>query len=210
MADLPTIDETIDPALQAYYDQIAALATAALSGAVDETQFKEEMERLALAALLLAYLLGGGTAVTAEADAKYQERVQQTQNSVNVLADDIFSGRYGANDGQTAEEAAAKLDTRLGLWVFGQAAVYDLGKNQQPDVVFVDGAAVEYTETWRVGPTEHCPTCLALDGVTLTPSEWAQLGIEPRSPDLDCGGWNCRCVKKPEGRPSDGLSALGL
>ncbi|MCA9366883.1 hypothetical protein KC887_01295 [Candidatus Kaiserbacteria bacterium] len=206
MADLPEIDETIDPQLQAYYDQLVALTAAALAGTVDEQGFVERMERIVLAALLLAYLLGGGTAATAEDDEKYQERIEQNRNSVEVLAADIYSGRYSKSDKQTADEAASKLDSRLSLWVIGLAAVYDLGKNQQPDTIIVNGEVVEYTETWRVGPTEHCNTCLALDGVSLTPSEWVALGLEPRSPDLDCGGWNCLCSRQPEGRPSDGLA----
>lgn len=205
MADIPSIDDKIDPQLQAYYDQLAALTAAALAGNINERDFVEQMERIVLAALLLAYLLGGGTQDTATDDAKYLERVEQNKNSVAVLADDIYSGKYTASDKQTAEEAAQKLDNRLGLWVIGLAAVYDLGKNQQPDFVIVDGELVEYTETWRVGATEHCKTCLALDGVTLTPSEWARLGLEPRSPDLACGGWNCKCSRQSEGRSSDGL-----
>ncbi len=207
MADLPNIDDKIDPQLQAYYDQLAALTAAALAGNIDERDFIEQMERVVLAALLLAYLLGGGTAATAETDDKYQERVGQNLNSIVVLANDIYSGKYVANDKQTADEAAAKLDSRLGLWVFGLAAVYDLGKNQQPSVTIIDGELVEYTETWRLGRTErHCKTCFALNGVTLTPEEWARLGIEPRSPDLECGGWRCDCGRYPEGRPSDGLA----
>lgn len=207
MATLPNIDDTINPQLQSYYEQLDALMAAALAGTVDEAQFKEDLERVVLAALLAAYLLGGGTAVTAEADPKYQERVAQTQNSINVLADDIYSGRYSENENQSSEDGAAKLDNRLLLWVFGLAAVYDLGKNKQPDVIYVEGQPVPYTETWRVGQADHCETCLALDGITLTPSEWDQLGLEPRSPRLNCGGWNCACSRRPEGRPSDGLAA---
>ncbi len=206
MADLPNIDDKIDPQLQAYYDQLAALTAAAQAGNIDERDFIEQMERVVLTALMLAYLLGGGTVATAETDDKFQERIEQNRNSIAVLANDIYSGKYTANDKQTADEAAAKLDSRLGLWVIGVAAVYDLGKNQQPDTIIVDGEVVEYTETWRVGPTEHCVTCLALEGVSLTPSEWASLGLEPRSPDLKCGGWNCKCGRYPEGRPSDGLA----
>lgn len=209
MADLPTIDETIDPQLQAYYDQLAALTAAALAGNIDKRDFAEQMERIVLAALLLVYLLGGGTAATAESDDKYQERIAQNRNSIDVLADDIYSGRYLANDKQTAEEAKSKLDGRLALWVFGLAAVYDLGKNKQPDVKVVNGEVVEYTETWHLGNTEqHCKTCFALNGVTLTPGEWDRLGLVPRSPDLECGGWRCDCRKTADGLPSDGLDNI--
>lgn len=207
MATIPTIDETIDPQLNAYYEQMSALMAVALAGNIDKGEFEERMERLVLSFLLLAYLLGGGTTADAESDPDYQERVEQNINSVGVLADDIYSGRYSESDKQTTEDGAGKLDNRLTLWVFGIAAAYNLGKNKQPDIVFIDGVPVEYTETFRLGNTErHCKTCSALDGVTLTPSEWDRLGIGPQSPDLECGGWNCDCSKKPEGKPSDGLA----
>lgn len=216
MPDLPSIDDAVDPRLSAYYEQLDALTAAALAGGIDEGQFIAEMERVVTAAALLVYLLGGGTEATAESDAAYQERRRQNLNSIRVLADDIYSGRYSESDEKTAAEGRNELQNRLLLWTFGLAAFYDLGKSQQSEVAFTeDGQAVELTETWHLGSTEqHCATCAGLDGITLTIAEWNELGLDPRGPDLNCGGWRCDCSRTADGLPSDGIAtalrALGI
>ena len=47
---------------------------------------------------------------------------------------------------------------------------------------------------WKRGGTLNpCADCLALDGQIKTAEQWQAAGIEPQSPDLECGGWNCLC-----------------
>lgn len=50
--------------------------------------------------------------------------------------------------------------------------------------------------TWKVGDTEHCPTCLRLDGQRHRASWYAKRDLVPRQPgsnSLDCKGFNCMC-----------------
>lgn len=57
---------------------------------------------------------------------------------------------------------------------------------------------------WRVGPTEHCETCLLLNGVVATAVEWnaaRMRGYYPKSPKLACGGFRCQCELSPTDDP---------
>jgi hypothetical protein len=47
---------------------------------------------------------------------------------------------------------------------------------------------------WRLGRTEkHCRTCLSLDGQVQPVAEYIKAGLVPRSPNLECKGFNCDC-----------------
>lgn len=50
---------------------------------------------------------------------------------------------------------------------------------------------------------EHCPECLALNGIVARASVWDELGIRPQNPPnsaLTCGGWRCGCELRPTDR----------
>ena len=55
---------------------------------------------------------------------------------------------------------------------------------------------------WGLGPTEHCRTCLKLDGKVKRAEVWAAANIRPQSPDLACGGWRCQCTLEPTDAPA--------
>jgi len=49
---------------------------------------------------------------------------------------------------------------------------------------------------WRIGRTEHCRTCLALNGQVRRASFW-QNNVVPRNapnPKLECRGFRCQCM----------------
>lgn len=49
---------------------------------------------------------------------------------------------------------------------------------------------------WVYGDTDHCDTCLSLNGIVAFASEWEQLNVRPQNPPnplLICGGWRCQC-----------------
>ena len=53
---------------------------------------------------------------------------------------------------------------------------------------------------WIYGDTEHCATCLALNGIVAWASEWELADVRPQSPEnimLECGGWKCQCTLSP-------------
>lgn len=72
----------------------------------------------------------------------------------------------------------------------------DLWCNKSLDDIYYRGlmiGAPNKQATWKLGQTEqHCETCAANDGVTLTVRDWSARGM-PRSHELACGGWKCDC-----------------
>lgn len=49
---------------------------------------------------------------------------------------------------------------------------------------------------WVYGDTDHCETCIALNGIVAWAEEWQESGVHPQSPpntSLECGGWRCQC-----------------
>lgn len=216
MADIPQIrDPVLDPQLETYFRQLDELTGLALAGKIEASFFRQEMQRISFTALRAAFVLAGGDLGNTAAARALEQELAQQQNSIKVLTDDIYNGRYSERSeadaapempAQTAAQAYEKLQNRLTLWVFTAAKVYDIGLNFGARMAVQDGAVVETTLTFYTGPTEHCSTCLALDGVTLTPDEWNELGLWPRHPNLECGGYRCQCGRRDEGRPSDGLA----
>jgi hypothetical protein len=83
-----------------------------------------------------------------------------------------------------------RLISRIGLWINHAIGAYNSGViDSEPEP-----GQQEQRYTWRLGATErHCSDCLRLNGTTLTASEWARAGIQPQSPQLQCGGWRCDC-----------------
>lgn len=82
-------------------------------------------------------------------------------------------------------------DGRLRMWV-----------NRYEDVV--SRARVHFGGKarlqWKLGEAEHCTTCLALNGIVAWALEWDEAGIKPKSPDLECKGYNCACTLEPTDR----------
>lgn len=205
-----TGDRETDGRIERHYDELQELTRLALEGEIGRGEFEARMRDAVTAALLLAYLMAGGSPQNEEAQRAIQQQEAKSAVAITRLADDIYSGRYNARTAdealpgrppQTAQEGWEKLKNRLLLWVGTMASMFWLGHNYSPDG--------QVTETWRLGRTEqHCETCAALDGVTLTRAEWARLGYYPRSPQLACGGFHCDCSRSPEGLPSDGIQSV--
>ena len=65
-------------------------------------------------------------------------------------------------------------------------------------------------EIWIVGPTEHCETCLACNGLVAFASEWDAANLHPQGANLICGGYRCKCERRPttERRSPNVLAAL--
>ena len=92
------------------------------------------------------------------------------------------------------------------LWTRSFDGLVSKGQTHTPPEVDEDtGEEVEAAFVWRLGATEdHCVDCLNLDGQVHTAAEWLASGIQPQSPDLACGGWNCDCRLEPTELPSSG------
>lgn len=201
----PLDSEVAQQQLEAYEAELQQLMDLALSGRIREDDFKREMERITVAAILLMYLLGGGD--PAQQQAALAGELRQNQLSINTLADDVYSGRYLARDEaeqgrpvQTRDEGRAKLLTRLTLWVFAMSGVFAIGQRKaakQTVVVGTQIVEVYPSYRWDLGNTEkHCSDCLFAAGKVLASDEWdglAAIGIAPQSPSLECRGFRCDC-----------------
>ena len=85
-----------------------------------------------------------------------------------------------------------KVFARIELWVNRWEDVYNqalLMGRENPKL------------KWVVGPTEHCTTCLKLNGKVKRASTWEASGWRPQSRDLACGGWKCQCRLVPTTEP---------
>jgi len=75
--------------------------------------------------------------------------------------------------------------------------------NRYPDVVnqAILATAEEKTKLeWIYGDTDHCDTCLQLNGIVAYAREWEEAGLHPQQPPngaLQCGGWKCSCSLVP-------------
>lgn len=100
----------------------------------------------------------------------------------------------GASD--FVRRALNRIVTRLrNLWTNNAIGTGDLARTFDRN----DGFYM-----WVLGNTEeHCTDCLALDGQAKRASEWRAAGIQPKSPDLECGGWNCDCELVPVPEPEE-------
>jgi 2'-5' RNA ligase len=110
-------------------------------------------------------------------------RLVATQSQyVSNLTDVLFN-----QDGITDAQAAGK-------------AVMWFNKSINP---FFDGGRMSANANgmyeFKVGNTEHCPDCLALNGQIHRLKEFIQSGWHPKSSRLECKGYRCECelVKRP-------------
>lgn len=213
----------INAALSAYYLQLEQLSRQAVRREITPAEYRNRMEDVVTAALFQAFILGGGSLNSREAKLYIDEQRQITFNSIAILGDAIYSGRYGEqvigdDIRQTEENGLAKLAARLSLWtfalgrVFNRSMLYPTGQATgiDPDT----GMPVTPEEPryiWLYDPRkEHCSDCAKLNGTVLTANEWKRTGIEPQSPALQCGGWRCGCRLQQTDQPSMGMGGVNF
>ena len=197
--------------IDAYLDELEAIA---LDESLSEEERSSAIAALATAVLLAAFFLGSGPGVLPSRRA--QQRVAQASRSARNLSRDIEQGRYNeqvvvtgtvAKVTKTAPEGKAQLRRRLKLWGVSVEGSFANGQVKAPPRL--DQEQMRFVEVhmrWDLGVADHCASCLGLDGLTLTASEWDRLGIEPQSPDLDCTGVNCKCRFTPTLAESAGFA----
>ena len=116
---------------------------------------------------------------------KIGEWVKEQAAHVDQFAADVYAVR---NEQANAPGAQAAIFARSDLWA---AAVDTLGSFGRASV-----GGQRQMVTWRVGDTEHCPTCLELDGKRHRLDWFTGRGYIPRqngSETLDCRGYQCQC-----------------
>jgi hypothetical protein len=212
-------ESATDGQLRSYFDDLERLTNQALSGRLPEDDFRRRMERLVLPAIAAALSSSGGNLDIPAAQVELLNQQTQARNSINILANDLYSRRYSRRElrdavpgspTQTAQEGKDKLGNRLALWVYSMAGIYAVGKTFTPPSI-EGGQIIEARLVWRRGPTvDPCDDCLGLDGTVLTTSEWRRTGIRPQSQQLDCEGWRCLCTLVATDAASVGMEGIPI
>ncbi|MHA1942365.1 MAG: hypothetical protein ACW97P_11700, partial [Candidatus Hodarchaeales archaeon] len=83
---------------------------------------------------------------------------------------------------------------RLEMWI----NQYSSAKQQSEAMACADEKRV-----WRIGRTEHCRTCLALNGQVRRMSFWLNNVLPRNAPNekLICKGFNCQCELLKTNKP---------
>jgi len=84
--------------------------------------------------------------------------------------------------------------SRVELWVNQYSSA-----SQQSEAM----ACGDEKREWVVGRTEHCRTCLTLNGQVRRLSFWESHVLPRNAPNerLQCGGYQCQCTLRPTNKP---------
>lgn len=173
---------------------------------INYLDFVSSMENLIVAQLRLAWFEG------MEANGLSEE--DMTPEWAKILREIIMSEQDHVADFALAIERAKRADepldplmSRADLW----GNRYNDVVNQAKMLTAEDGDKLE----WVYGDTDHCETCLSLNGIVAYASEWAASAYHPQRPPnelLDCGGWRCQCSLVPtkKRRTRNAAEVLGI
>ena len=139
--------------------------------------------------------------------------IEEMEPEWQEILDGIILSEYDYVDGFASDIVAAR-DEQLDWDPLLSRA--DMWANRYNDVVNQAIIATkEQKLLWVYGDTDHCDTCLALNGIVAWASEWEESGVKPQGNMLQCGGWNCQCEIIPTGNRHTGnaldaiMSAIG-
>ena len=189
-----------------YASSVRDLTKKFYDGRLDYTAFVDSMENLVISQLRIAWFEGmeanGLTEddMTTEWAAMLREIIMSEQDHIPDFALAIEKARR-------AESPIAPLMSRADMW----GNRYNDVVNQAKVITAEKGQKLE----WVYGDTDHCETCLSLNGIVAYASEWAASPYHPQQPPndyLDCGGWRCKCQLRPtkKRRTKNVAEILGL
>jgi hypothetical protein len=110
----------------------------------------------------------------------------------------MILGQYDYVDGFYRDIVDARVDgtpvspllSRAAMWSNQWTAAY----NEALRLITLENGG---NMIWILGEAEHCPTCLALDGIVASAKEWQDSGWKPQGENLACHGFNCKCSCPP-------------
>lgn len=118
---------------------------------------------------------------TEEDDAELQDRIDKEEDHVLDYAEAIEQARING-------DPLAPLQSRVQLWVNRYNEIVNDAK------LWFSRASQRFE--WIYGDTQHCTTCLELNGIVATADAWNESGFQPQAAPndmLECGGWKCQC-----------------
>ncbi len=170
-------------------------------GDIDKTEFENGMVDLIDQQLDKAWRAGmdnneldPSKDMTPEFEAELERIKLNEVDYVTEFGQAIIDAAKADTENETPKESLPGLYSRAEIWatrytdVVNQAQLFTADKNDRMK--------------WVYGDTEHCDTCMALNGVVATAEEWQESGFTPQAPpndQLDCGGWQCKCSFEPTG-----------
>jgi hypothetical protein len=181
----------------ALYNSVGQSST---TGTAARIAFERKMRQLIVDELGKAWALGLSEfglepdEATEEEDEEFRIFVVRQQEFVQGLSLSIV----GAKVTDLINRNSLGIDEimrRVGMWAlrWGEAkslAALRAGQNQKA--------------VWRRGPTEQgCGDCTTYDGMVFRLSVWRTYAPPPRSPRLECGGFNCLCELIPTNAPAN-------
>lgn len=108
-------------------------------------------------------------------NARYMGVLMDQSQYINGLADDVYKAK---------NVSVLNAQGRADMWGKSLQQFTDKG---------LGSAAANAMFEWRYGLTEHCKTCLRMNGQVHRFKTYETRGILPRASTLDCKGYNCKC-----------------
>lgn len=169
--------------------QVAGLIRGLYNGDVVRSEFLDIMANVIQGQLTQAYHAGMQDAglmpeeITSRMSQQLETFIVNEYPFVDRLANEILNARALGNP-------VEPLTQRAQLWANRWNEVFNAAK-----IAVSEEFGMKMI--WLVGATEHCVTCITLNGKVAFASEWQQAGLRPQSQDLACSGYNCQCQLIP-------------
>lgn len=162
------------------------------SGALSEGDFLDSMTTSIERGLEQAWVEGAK-----ECGIGPEDRSDEEKDALQSLQNRSFGAisSFGTTIAAGSKANGKKLGphfTRASMWVNR----YSEAKNQARAMACADS---KYA--WRLGPTDHCSTCLKMADKVKRASQWADADVRPQHPSLECKGFRCQCEFSPTDAP---------
>lgn len=192
----PAALKAVDSVRDDYDERLTSIVERAKEGTLQEEINKDLNDTIAVIALLLLIkgLADGGVA--------YDELEEDERRDVDLIRTVWIASQAEhiagfaetldrLDDPKLAPEEREKLEAevkqRIEFWIASGVVLYGTAyANAQADQM----------GTWKYGDTEHCDTCLNLNGQRHRLSWYMKNGYIPRQPGsetLECKGYRCQC-----------------
>ena len=190
------LSKSINEIVRSFQDLIERLIVDAANGNLKRSSFTEQMRQAIIDDATLAYQEGMREGGSKDPEADYSSRDKKLVNGwivtqasyINEFVDGAIAANKETGDART--KARNDMMDRAQLWVDNLNALGNLGTASRKGDMMVG---------WSVGSTEHCPTCLGLNGKTAKLSWFVSRGLIPQmrgNPNLKCKGYKCQCKLK--------------
>lgn len=177
--------------LGSYQSQLKGIVRSLWKGDIDRRSFNAQMNSAIKFGLLDAWAAGERVCgITGE------DRTPEEFRALNKLIDQDLShiSDFGAwvKANPKGTMKLQPLLSRTTMW----SNRWNEAKNLAQAIACADQKFV-----WRLGPTDHCSTCLKMNGKVKRASQWAAVDVRPQHSSLKCKGYRCQCTFEPTDAP---------